>query len=192
MRQPRVLTEDQKEAARVRARNWHHSNKEKAAANSANWRKKNSQRVKENNARYESANKELVRERKKAYAKKNAEKIAAYHAEYRKKHSEKIAEYRSTHKSARLVIQNNRRARAASSGVLPTDIVSVLMTLQRSKCANCKTCLKTNGKHLDHKIPLSKGGSNTFENVELLCPTCNLRKHDKDPIDWATQNGRLL
>lgn len=26
----------------------------------------------------------------------------------------------------------------------------------------------------------------------LLCPTCNLRKHAKDPIAWANENGRLL
>lgn len=30
--------------------------------------------------------------------------------------------------------------------------------------------------HVDHKIPLSKGGTDTDDNLETLCGPCNLRK----------------
>jgi 5-methylcytosine-specific restriction endonuclease McrA len=39
---------------------------------------------------------------------------------------------------------------------------------------------------------LSRGGSNDISNIELLCERCNLRKHAKDPIDWAQENGLLV
>lgn len=34
--------------------------------------------------------------------------------------------------------------------------------------------------------------NNAPENLQLLCPTCNLRKHAKDPIEWANELGLLL
>jgi hypothetical protein len=41
----------------------------------------------------------------------------------------------------------------------------------------CKNCGTTRGPfHLDHRIPYSKGGETTIENLQVLCMTCNLSK----------------
>jgi 5-methylcytosine-specific restriction endonuclease McrA len=33
--------------------------------------------------------------------------------------------------------------------------------------------------HIDHIIPISKGGNSDPSNLQVLCRTCNLSKHDK-------------
>lgn len=40
----------------------------------------------------------------------------------------------------------------------------------------CSKCQSREGLEFDHIVPVSKGGSNTERNVELLCETCNRKK----------------
>ncbi|MNM73068.1 HNH endonuclease [compost metagenome] len=85
-----------------------------------------------------------------------------------------------------------RRARErGAKGRFTRHDIERIYTLQRGRCASCRRSLKA-GYHRDHRVPISAGGSNDASNIELLCPPCNIRKHDKDPIVWANMNGRLL
>ncbi len=69
----------------------------------------------------------------------------------------------------------------------PKDIKRQLKT-QNHKCW---WCLKTFDDiyHIDHRIPLSRGGSNGAGNIVIACPSCNLSKSNKLPSEWI---GRLL
>jgi len=40
----------------------------------------------------------------------------------------------------------------------------------------CKRCGSTTDLHVDHRRPLSKGGTNRLGNLQWLCRACNLRK----------------
>jgi len=44
------------------------------------------------------------------------------------------------------------------------------------KCARCGS---RENLEYDHIVPVSKGGSNTARNIELLCQRCNREKSDK-------------
>lgn len=87
---------------------------------------------------------------------------------------------------------SRRRARVRGAGGSYTaDQINELNRKQRGRCANCREKLGDTF-HRDHRVALSKGGRNDIGNIELLCTPCNLRKHAKDPVDWAQENGRLI
>lgn len=85
--------------------------------------------------------------------------------------------------------QNARRKKAEGHHA-PEDIHRIY-DAQNGKCACCKE--KVGKKyHIDHIQPLSKGGSNFAKNVQILCPTCNMSKSNKDPITFMQSLGMLL
>jgi 5-methylcytosine-specific restriction endonuclease McrA len=45
--------------------------------------------------------------------------------------------------------------------------------------------------HVDHVVPLVRGGSDDPSNLVIACVPCNLSKGDKLPHEWK-RSGRLL
>lgn len=43
-------------------------------------------------------------------------------------------------------------------------------------CQNCGRGVTRPEAHTDHKVPRAMGGSDTLENLQILCSTCNLAK----------------
>lgn len=111
------------------------------------------------------------------YYDNNKARIGARHRAYKKANPE-------------IVRNQSRKRRALAGGSLSADIESRLFKQQRGRCANCTEKLER--FDLDHIVPLSRGGRNEDLNAQLLCPTCNRRKHAKDPIAFAQEQGRLL
>ena len=44
------------------------------------------------------------------------------------------------------------------------------------KCATCGVDLRLVTPHIDHIVPIAKGGPDTLENMQALCQSCNLKK----------------
>lgn len=83
------------------------------------------------------------------------------------------------------------RRKGKKIGRLPAGTVESIGNHQRWKCVVCKKNIKKSF-HLDHIFPLSKGGVHLPSNVQLLCPSCNLRKSAKDPIVFMQERGFLF
>ena len=60
--------------------------------------------------------------------------------------------------------------------VIPQDVKDKVWQRAKGKCEYCG-----NNKNLefDHIVPWSKGGSNTYRNLQLLCQGCNRSKGSK-------------
>lgn len=84
-----------------------------------------------------------------------------------------------------------RRARKANGAGFNIAQVRAVLAAQGGRCANCRKLVGENF-HADHVVPLALGGIHDIKNIQILCPPCNHRKHKKDPIVWARENGRLL
>lgn len=85
----------------------------------------------------------------------------------------------------------NLRRNQKLYGRLKKGFIEKLGNLQQWKCAICKSYIK-HKFHKDHVLPLILGGIHEERNIQLLCPTCNLRKNRKDPIVYMQSLGFLL
>lgn len=62
---------------------------------------------------------------------------------------------------------------------------------QPKVCTYCGTCCK-DSFHVDHVIPLSKGGEHAIENLAIACPSCNFSKNNKLVEEWIKCNQELI
>lgn len=196
---------------RERRRRHYEQNKEKVLEQCRAWRSANMDRVREAYRAYEQRHRNKIRERKrafremnrplvyakqKAYAEANKSQIRARLQEYWIANKHRLADGRKAYRKANKHIiaanAHKRRARARNApGKHTAKQLLNLHGLQRSRCAICRTSLKR-AHHVDHIVPLAKGGSNDITNIQLLCVACNLSKNAKDPIEFMQSAGFLL
>lgn len=81
--------------------------------------------------------------------------------------------------------------RAKTSKQLPSGTIEQIGACQKWRCVICKTAI-TKKYHADHIKPLALGGKHEKQNIQLLCPRCNLKKSKKDPIEYMQSVGFLL
>lgn len=63
---------------------------------------------------------------------------------------------------------------------IPKVMRSAIIHLYSGKCQYCGA---KNANHIDHIVPVSKGGEGVLENLTLACEACNIRKSDLELPD---------
>jgi 5-methylcytosine-specific restriction endonuclease McrA len=101
---------------------------------------------------------ERHRANQKAWREKNKEHVKAYMKRWWEANPEKKRAYKYAEK---------RKATTV-------ELVG-LMAAQGGMCALCADSIAVD-RHLDHKIPRSRGGENAVSNYQWLCPSCNSAK----------------
>lgn len=59
----------------------------------------------------------------------------------------------------------------------PCDVLTVRRLLDGNECPYCHYILNFTKKHIDHIIPISRGGTNASDNLCLSCQECNNNKY---------------
>ena len=148
---------------------------------SARYRARHPDRFKATMARYNASHRKQLGVLRRAWADKNKDRLK----DLRKKR------YLKNPRLGSIYFQNRRARKRVNGGTLSVWLADKLFKLQRGKCACCGQKLGTD-YHLDHRVPLVRGGKNEDSNMQLLRKKCNLEKHAKDPIDFMQSRGFLL
>ena len=67
-----------------------------------------------------------------------------------------------------------------------------LLKAQKGKCSYCGHTPAPRYLQIDHKHPLSRGGGNEIDNLQLLCISCNKRKDILSDEEFRRRYRRLL
>ena len=127
--------------------------------------------------KWRNSNPEKSRNASKNWRLHNRERVREYEKSYRGNHS--IQDRAKT--------ERRRALKSSAAGSYSSADVQMQLLMQSGLCWWCgKTLDKF---HIDHRVPLSRRGSNSPENICITCPVCNLSKGRKLPPEWT---DRLL
>lgn len=151
-------------------------------------------------AEYRAKNKDKITVWQKRYEADNRARITResrdrLHARFEADPSLKAAYYariedhrRANREAARSYVRNRRAAIKGLGGIHTKNDINGLFAMQCGKCWYCQK--KLTNYHVDHRIPIAKGGRNGPENLVLACPRCNQTKGAKMP--WEADKPRLI
>ncbi len=76
--------------------------------------------------------------------------------------------------------------------IFPRSLKNKLFMAQKGRCFYCGRTHRMRYLEIDHKYPFSRGGGNEFDNLQLLCTPCNMRKGIQSDEEFRHRYQRLL
>jgi len=158
---------------------YYETNRQKVLSNSSNYYKNNQDKVLSYQKKYYETNSEKVKGRQREYVLNNKEIVLKRKkVEYRKN----IDKYRA----ARL--RRKARVRMLEHKFTDSDRNKILSDFNNSCCLSGKS----EDIHMDHVLPLSRGGGTVVGNIIPLAGELNLSKNDRNLFTWFEDNEERL
>lgn len=185
-----------------KAHKWYEANAEKKIGQTRAYYAANKERALAKQREYSVKNKARIAARRREYATRNAERISEHRRQFRMQHKELLSErnrvYRAANKE-RLAVTARARLHIRRARIFQADgeytgaDIQAQYERQKGRCyyAACGHSKLGDKYHVDHVVPLARGGTNWPDNIVLACPACNLSKHNRLPHEWP-EGGRLL
>jgi len=136
-----------------------------------------------------SRNRAEKREYDRRYREANRERLAAQKAAAYESNPEpaktRSMQWRANNRERHRASVHRRRALAMGcEGAYTAADVRAQYARQSGRCYYCSVVVGDT-YHVDHAVPLARGGSNGPDNIVVSCPTCNLRKHTRLPHEFG-------
>lgn len=178
-------------AERVRGykRKYRLANREKILAKERKRYADNLEKERERSRKYRANNPDKRLESQRNLRTKHHDKYLECNRKYRAENIEKtraaVRKYAAANPDVHRAAAHRRRISIKNStSVAPT--AKQITELMKDPCVYCGLP----SEHMDHVIPLSRGGEHTLDNVVPACAKCNFSKGSKLPvIEWR---GRAL
>lgn len=167
----------------------------RSAARQQQWKEQNREQYREAKRRYYAIHKDRQKTASDIWRKKNPDKIKEQSRRSRERHPDRlnarVKRWKGGHPE-RVLSYGHKRRSLARSGSFSDDEINTIYRLQKGKCAYCRKRLRKSFER-DHIVPLSRGGINEARNIQLVCRrSCNQKKSNKDPMEFAREIGLLL
>jgi 5-methylcytosine-specific restriction endonuclease McrA len=188
------MSEEEREQLKIEAREYqqayYYANKERILAQKKDYYQRNRESILLNKCRYHIDNREHRNAYCREYYEKNAlelnEKSRKWYLEnhdhcLKRQREWKKNNYEKARASEKACEHNRRKA----PGKLTTADIQDAVGASEGRCPYCICELEFGKIHIDHVIPLSRGGHNTRDNIVACCEDCNLRKNDKTPREFV-------
>jgi hypothetical protein len=96
-------------------------------------------------------------------------------AVYKKERKKKIEREALDELISKGLVFNSYITKEGNRSTIPIDVSNAVWNRDGGRCVMCGSREKL---EFDHIIPVSKGGSSTYRNLQLLCENCNRKKSD--------------
>ena len=137
--------------------------------------------------KYRQEHKVEIAKQKVKYAQEHKLKIAEYQTKYEQEHKVERAEYRKNNPDKMNARAAKRRALKLKQIPPGTDLKEVAKFYELAQMLSIVLGYKM---HVDHYIPLSKGGLHCPENLRIIPALENLAKGDKMPSEFYNQETK--
>lgn len=157
---------------------------------------------------YYHSNRDVILERQKEYSRKNRDRILRRMAKYQQDHPEvwrrNVANYvkrhpdrvrdskkkwQDAHKIENLMRAKARRAKMRKAAIDMSAVTQFFAWIRNQDFVTCTYCgsyITGNSVHIDHIVPISRGGAHDPNNFAVSCNHCNHSKSDFLLSEWPT------
>ena len=150
------------------------------------------QEHKEEKKKYHIDNKEHIAIKAKLYRENHKEHLAEWNKQYRIDNKEHKREYMKqwlktpAGKASRKAKRHNRRIalRGLTKAIIQSVYEDNIKKYGTLTCILCNKPIEFSKDSLEHLTPLSRGGSNDYDNLGIAHRSCNKRKHTKTMEEW--------
>ncbi len=111
----------------------------------------------------------------------------ATHPEYFRQKKQRYLRTERGRIQSRAYSRTRKMRKKGAEGRYSAQDVQRMYSRQQGCCYYCSIALGIGKRtyHVDHVIPITRGGSNHPENLVLACPICNMSKHNKLLSEWV-------